>query len=146
MAVFLAENTLIRVDVSEAGKNSITGLSAADKGTSILIYGEQENGLVCGGDAIGEKGKPAERVGEEAASKFLKWFKSKASVDIHLGDMLIPYVSLADSTSTYTIQEKTGHLISSLYVQREIIGAEYELNQLEKDLYLLRVKGSGFTA
>ena len=116
---------------------------AVARGTSIVIIGRTEDGLICGGDSIGEIGKPAEKVGEEAAERFLRWVNSKAAVDIHLGDMLIPYASLADSETTYTVDEITGHIISSLYVEKLILGADYNVQKIDKDLYEIRIKGLG---
>ena len=117
---------------------------AVGRGTSILVKGVTESNVVCGGDAIGERGKPAEKVGSEAALKFLEWYESKASVDIYLGDMLIPYASLAQGETTYTVQKETGHIISSLYVEERILGAKYRVKKIEEELYRISINGVGF--
>ena len=47
-----------------------------DPGTVIVIIGLYDNGKIAsGGDALGEKGKPAEKVAEEAFKKFKRWYK-----------------------------------------------------------------------
>jgi RNA 3'-terminal phosphate cyclase len=50
---------------------------------------------LAGADALGEKGKPAEAVGCEAAGKLLESLRTDAAVDVHLADNLIPLLALA---------------------------------------------------
>ena len=53
----------------------------------------------CGGSALGERGLPAEKVGRRAAEEIVSELSSKASVDVHLADQLIPYMALAGNSS-----------------------------------------------
>lgn len=79
------------------------------------------SGIVLGsglkaGSALGERGKPAERVGEEAAGKLLAALKSPAAMDAHLGDQLVPFMALAEGLSEVTVPETTSHLETNLRV------------------------------
>mgnify|MGYP001103853780 CR=1 FL=1 len=71
------------------------------KGSSLVMWTKTSTDALLGGDAIGELGKPSEIVGKEAAENLLKEIEAKATVDIHLADMLVPYVALADASSAY---------------------------------------------
>jgi RNA 3'-terminal phosphate cyclase (ATP) len=127
----------------EADIQTLKSPEAVARGTSILVYSEQRSGVACGGDSVGERGKPAEQVGREAAERHLKWFKSQASVDIHLGDMLIPYCCLADGTSGFSVPEMTGHMKTALSVQEKIVGASYDVQE-EEDVVRISIEGKGW--
>lgn len=106
--------------------------SAVDRGTSILIYSIMDNDVRNGGDAIGERGKPAESVGWEAYQRYLEWFESGAALDTFMGDMIIPYLFIAKGPSKYTTPRLTKHMESALYVAREITGREYRINTVNR--------------
>ncbi len=104
---------------------------AVGAGTSITIYSVDESrGTYLGADAIGERGKPAEQVGREAAERFLAEWSAQAAVDSHLADMLVLPLSLAEGTSTYITSKLTQHLETNLYVVSRLTGCAYELNKL----------------
>lgn len=109
-------------------------------GTSITIYGVDEaKGTYIGADAIGERGKPAEQVGREAAEKFLVEWSAHATVDSHLADMLVLPLCLADEVSTYTTPKLTKHLETNLYVASRMTGCTYELNTLTSGVVAVKI-------
>jgi len=57
-----------------------------------------------GADALGERGKPAETVGEEAANKLMKEMDGNAPVDSHLADNLIPLIGLCRPSSIKVVE------------------------------------------
>jgi RNA 3'-terminal phosphate cyclase (ATP) len=97
------------------------------KGSSLVLWAEAESGAILGGDAIGELGKPSEAVGREAAENLLKELDCKATVDLHLADMLVPYVSLAKGRSAYLSRVITEHLDTNIWLAHEILGVEFNL-------------------
>jgi len=104
---------------------------ALSAGTSITIYSiDESKGTYLGADAIGERGKPAELVGREAAESFLAEWSAQAAVDSHLADMLVLPLSLAEGTSTYTTSKLTQHLQTNLYVVSKLTECAYKLNKL----------------
>jgi RNA 3'-terminal phosphate cyclase len=96
-----------------------------------VLYSAMEDGVAAGGDSIGEKGKPAEKVGEEALARYLDWYRSGASLDQFMGDMVIPYLFMARGESSYTVPKLTLHMDSALYVARLITGREYRVRELD---------------
>jgi RNA 3'-phosphate cyclase len=93
------------VDVIQEGTDS--------PGTSILAYHVGTNSFL-GSDALGERGKLAEEVGREAAARFVSAASSGACFDAHLGDMIIPFLSLGPGPSRISVPEVTPHLVSGL--------------------------------
>ena len=77
--------------------------------------------------ALGERGKPAEAVANEAASAVIAYLKAgSALVDPHSGDQLVLPLALAEGPSEYQVSEVTSHLTTNIaviqqFLQREII-------------------------
>lgn len=79
-------------------------------GTSVTVVGHFAGGYG-GGDAIGERGKPAETVGTEAAEALLACATEPGAVDRHLADQLM--LPLALSGGRLTIPTVTDHVESN---------------------------------
>jgi len=88
-----------------------------DPGTSIVVVGYDDL-LAGGGDSLGERGKPAEKVGEDAVYRLFSWLDSGAALDRHLADMVIPLAILSGESVEVGIEEFTKHVDSALYVSR----------------------------
>lgn len=86
-------------------------------GSGIVLYADCGNSII-GSDSLGAKGKPAEKVGEEAASKLVEELYTWMSFDRHMGDMLIPYLSLACGRSKIGVSKLTLHTVTALEVTR----------------------------
>jgi len=97
------------------------------KGSSLVLWAESDTGALLGGDAIGELGKPSEKVGREAADNLLKELESNATVDSHLADMLVPYVALAQGNSVYFSRLITDHLDTNIWLAEQILGVKFHV-------------------
>ena len=78
------------------------------------------NPIRLGADALGEQGKRAEIVGEEAARTLLQEIESDAPVDFRLADNLVPFIAVFGGrfrTSKITDHTKTG-----IYVVEQFLG------------------------
>lgn len=84
-----------------------------------------------GGCAIGERGKPAEKVGREVAKSLLMELNSGASVDVHLADQLIPYMALADGMASITTREDTVHTKTNIWVVEQFLDVEFGVQENE---------------
>lgn len=96
-------------------------------GSGIALAMTFANAPILGADNIGQKGKPAERVGEEAASKLLAEFQSGASVDRHMGDILIPYMAVAEGRSQIHVSEITTHTLTNIKVAEILAGVKFNV-------------------
>ena len=104
---------------------------AAGPGTSLLMIARHRDDICSGGDSIGEKSKPAEKVGEQAAINFIKWYFSEAVFDVHAGDMVIPFAALSEFRSYFTVPEITNHINSALYVVKKVLDINYKIKQVK---------------
>ncbi|RLE71590.1 MAG: RNA 3'-phosphate cyclase [Thermoprotei archaeon] len=98
------------------------------KGSSIVLWAKYEKTLL-GSDAIGEIRKTSEAVGMEAANKLLEEIDSNATVDIHLSDMLIPYIGLAPPGSIYYTRTLTDHTDTNIWLVEEILGIKIRVEK-----------------
>jgi len=102
------------------------------KGSSIVLWVRSDSGVLFGGDAIGELRKLSEVVGEEAAKNLLVEVEAGVTVDVHLGDMLVPYVALAGEGSAYLTRLLSGHLESNVWLVEEILGVKMGVSKMGK--------------
>jgi len=77
------------------------------------------NPIILGADSLGEKGKRAEQVGQDAATKLITEINSKAPVDQHLADNLIPL--LAITGGKIRTSEITKHTLSNIYTTEKFL-------------------------
>ncbi len=110
------------------------------KGSSLVLWAETDTKALLGGDAIGEIRKSSEEVGKEAAKNIMKELKSKATVDVHLADILVPYVALAEGESVYLTRSITEHLDTNIWFTQKILGMEFKT---EKKGHLYRIQSRG---
>jgi RNA 3'-terminal phosphate cyclase (GTP) len=85
------------------------------------------NPIRLGADSLGERGKRAEEVGREAADKLLKEIESKAAVDRHLGDNLIPFIGLIGGK--IKVSEITNHTLTNIYVCEQFLGKVFKVDR-----------------
>lgn len=105
--------------------------NTVQKGSSIALWAETDMGAIVGSDAIGELRKLAERVGAEAAERLVTELNAKATADVHLSDMLIPYFALAKGGSIFKTRAITGHVESNLWLTETIMSARFNVNRVD---------------
>jgi len=111
------------------------------KGSSLVLWAKTASGVLLGGDAIGELRKPSEVVGREAAENLWNELKAEPTVDVHLADMLVPYVALAGGTSIYLTRTITDHLDTNMWLAQKILGVEFHVSRVG-NLYRVEKAGS----
>jgi RNA 3'-terminal phosphate cyclase (GTP) len=101
---------------------------ADSAGSGVTLWTVTEGAPALGGAALGARGKPAEKVGAEAASRLAAEVGSGAVVDRYLADQLIPFVAvLGGALRTSAITE---HCRSNIYVAERIFGARFAIDGL----------------
>jgi len=108
------------------------------KGSSLALWAVTDADVLLGGDAIGELRKSSEAVGREAARNLLDEIEAEATVDIHLADMLIPYVALAEGESAYIARSITGHIESNIWLVNEILGVSFDIEKQDGLVSLMK--------
>ena len=112
-------------------------------GCGIILVAELEGGLLMASDSLGEKGKPAEKVGSEAAEKLISQLKSGAPVDVHLADQLVVWMSLADGASKILASKLSLHTLTAIEVCKIFLGARFEVEGRLGEKTLITCHGVG---
>lgn len=81
---------------------------------------------VLGADSLGERGKPAEAVAEEAAITLQKDLESGYALDSHMADQIVPY--LAQAGGRVTVAEITGHTTTNVWVCNQFCETRVEVD------------------
>ncbi|MFQ6135024.1 MAG: RNA 3'-terminal phosphate cyclase [Nitrososphaerales archaeon] len=123
-----ALNYLFEQDVSWSDMK-IDVEDAVSPGSSIVLYSVGGEGPFLGADSIGERGKPAEKVGKQVAQLFLKEYSSGAPIDMHMGDMLVTPLFLAEGESKFRVSTVTTHMMTDLHVASILTGRGYRFEE-----------------
>ncbi len=126
----------IRLEASENG-------SHIGPGSGIVLCAETSSGGLLGGDSLGERGRPAETVGEDAARKLVEEMSQGAFLDRHMGDMVVPYAALAEGASDLSISQVTQHTLTNVKVAEQVTGVSFDPLPQVGAPGRLRVKGLG---
>lgn len=99
-------------------------------GTYVFILYEDEC-TRAGFQALGERGKRAERVADEAVLGLLAYLETEAAVDPHMGDQLVLPAALGRGPSAYTTSQVTSHLLTHAHLLRLFLGRQIEVRGSE---------------
>lgn len=92
-------------------EQSVAAATTDSPGSAIVIRLDCTDSIA-GFNSLGERGKPAEDVGEAAADRAREFIDGVGAVDRHLGDQLIVFLAL--SSGTVAVPERTEHIATSL--------------------------------
>ena len=134
----LASEHLAKARVAERQKESVIKLLgtaydvrikkeyavASSPGSGIVLWSK-----TFGADGLGERGMPAETVGKQAVADIVKTIRAKASVDEHLCDQLIPFMSLAEGESAITASSITAHSETNMWVIKQFLDVEFRVEK-----------------
>ncbi len=112
---------------------------AVGQGGAVVLWAEREHTLL-GADALAERGKTSERVGEEAAENLEAEIASGATVDVHASDQIVAYLALSDRPSSFLVREVSGHLRTMAWLIPQFLGRVVEFQSVGN---LTRVKVGG---
>jgi len=79
-----------------------------------------------GVEVLGVKGKPAEKVGEECATKLLNELRYDAPVDERMADQLIPFMVPGSSFRTSKV---SNHTKTNIWVCKKFLPYKYEIKR-----------------
>lgn len=96
-------------------------------GTCLCLGGAFGNGFAAC-SVLGQRGKPAERVGQEAAEAFCAFHETGAAVDLHLADQLLPYLALAAGDSVLLAEGATEHQRTNAWVISQFLPVHIEFS------------------
>jgi RNA 3'-terminal phosphate cyclase (ATP) len=111
----------------------VVSLPAHSKGTLVLLQtvpaSDDENPAPgsCS-QSLGERGKPAERVADEAVDALLAFLQGDADLDQYLADQLLLPLAFAGGFSRFCTAAVTQHLLTNAWVIQEFTQARIEID------------------
>ncbi len=111
-------------------------------GSGIILWAETSTGGIISGDALGERGKPAEKVGRDAAADLVGQLRARAPIDRHLGDQLIIWMAMARRPSTIKPTEITRHALTTIAIVEHMTGCKFTVKGYEGTSGVIRCAGS----
>ncbi len=106
----------------------IDELESYSKNTTIAITGIFENSVCCYTN-LGEKGKRAEIVAEEACEKFLNFLSSDSALDEYIADQILLPLSIAGEVSEFTILKITNHIKTNMETIKKFLDVDFEIKE-----------------
>ena len=100
------------------------------KGSSLVLWAQTDNGVIIGADAIGELRKMAEAVGKEAAQKLVAELSVQPTVDVFLADMLIPYMALTQGKSVFLVRTISEHIESNIWLMEKMLNVKFIIEKV----------------
>jgi RNA 3'-terminal phosphate cyclase (ATP) len=93
------------------------------QGSFLFLLAEYEKTLA-GFSSLGARGKPAEKVADEAVDSLKDYVESDGCIDSHLADQLAAFMALAKGNSSFTTTQMTDHLLTNLWVIQQFLDIE----------------------
>lgn len=100
------------------------------KGSSITLWAKTTTGAILGADAIGEFKKSSEAVGRGVAGKLYKELSAMPAVDVHLADILVPYMALAKGKSTILTRDLSDHLETNIWLSEKMLKLRFNIHRI----------------
>ncbi|HDI75274.1 MAG: RNA 3'-phosphate cyclase [Thermoprotei archaeon] len=110
-------------------------------GSGIVLWAVCEKSIL-GADSLGAKGKPAETVGQEAASKLIEELETGRAVDRHMTDMLVPFMAIASGESAISSTKLTLHAETNIMLAKIMLGVDFNVERVDSGA-VISVEGLG---
>lgn len=110
-------------------------------GAGLFLVAEYQH-AIAGFSALGERGKPAESVAEEACAALFFFHESEGAVEAHLADQLIIPTAVCEGESAFTVQRVTLHLETVAWLVERFGVARVRIERDGQRAACVRVKGN----
>jgi len=100
------------------------------QGTFFFLKAEFEN-CVAGFGSLGELGKKAEKVGEEAVLQLMEYLSIDSCLEHHLADQLIPFLALAKGDSAFSVSKISKHLLTNIWMVKQFLEIDIKVEGAE---------------
>lgn len=130
LSKYVSSEDIIKVRLDE--------LDSYSKNTTIAIIVVFEN-TVCCYTGLGEKGKAAEKVAEEACRKFISFFNSPATVDDYMADQILLPLILSRQYSEFICKEVTLHLESNMNTINKFVSVCFQSEKVSENGYKIKI-------
>lgn len=101
-------------------------------GIGITLWA-QSNDAILGSTVLGEKGVPAEKIGENVALQILKDIDAGATLDTHAFDQILPYFAIVkEKRSSCIVREISNHAKTNMWLIKQFFDVDFETKNIDK--------------
>jgi RNA 3'-phosphate cyclase len=93
-------------------------------GSGLVVWAETRESIL-GASALGNPGKSADEVAEQATEQLLRIYNSRASVDPWLGDQILPYLALSSGPSMISVPHVTRHMQTNMWLVERFLNVRF---------------------
>ena len=107
----------------------IENAQALSPGTGITLWAQSEK-TILGCTALGEKGVPAEKIGENVALGLMNELHAGSTMDVYAVDQFIPYMAFATDKGESRCHVKTmsDHAQTNLWLMQQFLDVAYDID------------------
>jgi RNA 3'-terminal phosphate cyclase (ATP) len=113
-------------DLTKNVKIELFDAPSIGQGTVIFLKAIFEH-TVAGFSALGERGKRAEKVADEACDELREFIDTDAAVEPHLSDQLVLLMALAEGNSAFTTSKITRHLTTNIWLVEKFLPLRFHV-------------------
>jgi len=97
------------------------------EGVGITLWSQSEE-TILGNTILGERGLPAENIGETVARNLINEITSGATLDTYAADQLLPYMALATNRgeSAFLVRNVSNHAKTNMWLIKHFLDVEFE--------------------
>ncbi|MBI4181666.1 MAG: RNA 3'-terminal phosphate cyclase [Candidatus Aenigmarchaeota archaeon] len=96
-------------------------------GSGLVLFAAATSGALLGGDSLGERGKPAEDVGKDAAIQLMHGLTALATADVHVADQILPFLALGGGS--FSAPQLSEHAKTTIWVIQQLLPARFATKQ-----------------
>lgn len=111
-------------------------------GSGIVLWAEGPQRMLLEADSLGARGKPAEKVGREAATRLVEQIRRGGRVDVHHTDQLIPFLAMANGTSVIHSAKISSHTLTAITIAEKFFNVDFIVKGKEGEEGLISVEGA----
>ena len=137
-----AMKTLLKKNLETALK--IEKATSLSTGTGMTVW-TQTRSAILGATVLGERGLPAEKIGEKAATELIREIESGATLDTHAFDQILPYMALIrdNKQSSCIVKEISSHAQTNMWLIRQFFDNQDMFHiENKEDFKIVRIKGA----
>lgn len=121
---------------------TVLNMAARSPGAAVVLLAEFEHSQCCF-YALGRRGKPAERVADEAVEQLNGFLATDGAIDPYLADQLVLPLACAAGMSELRTAEITSHLLTNARIIEQFLPAKIEICGGLGRPGLVRIAGRG---
>ena len=106
------------------GDINIESVQTTSPGVGIVLWTRKK---ILGADMLGEKGLPAEQLGQNVVKTLCTEIKAKVDLDEHLVDQLLPYLAICEKRGSFSCRHLSNHALTEMWLLPQFLDVKFDI-------------------